>query len=374
LLTKDNPIGALRPTASCKVALSLFAVFMAALFAVMTSAPAHAESRTCKRLESQLASLGSGGGRPSRRVSRAINNQQKQIGIAKRRLRQLNCSKRRLFFFRDAHPSCKGLRGALQRMRNNIAALKARGGGNGGARSTKRQRKKIRRALRRHECGVTRSARRNQQESIADQVLGNKSKERKRKKSRRNDDAKKLAKLPVSRKTSRMLCVRTCDGYFFPVSLSTKRNIANGDAKACETLCPGTEMKLYFRKSPGDDPKKLVSVASGKPYTALPTAFAYQKSFNPNCSCNYRQAVDRNTTIAGEEKKKKVAARTAKRAVQKTAMPIWRPDSAADPETTANRRGKLDLAALGAPNEKRPFDQISQRNVRVIGETFLPSQ
>lgn len=361
-------------TASKKMTALALAIFAAVFFAALSFSSAQAESRTCKRLERQLASLGSGGGRASSRVSKAIRGQQKQIGIAKRKLGQLRCSKRRLFFFRDAHPSCKRLRGALQRMRNNLAALKARGGNRGGAKPTKRQRAKIRRAMRRNECGATRSAKRNQDESIADQVFGKKSKGRKRKKTRAVDDAKQTAKLPVSRKTSRMVCVRTCDGYFFPVSVSTKRSFANGDAKACEKLCPGTEMKLYFRKSANDDPRKLFSVANGKSYSALPTAFAYQKSFNPNCSCNFRQAVKQNKTIAGKEKRKNVAARTAKRAVQKTAMPIWRPDSAADPETAANRRGKLDLAALGAPNEKRPFDQVSQRNVRVIGDTFLPSQ
>ncbi len=341
----------------------LFAVFCSLVFVASYSSDAEAKSRTCVRLETQLASLSSGGGRPNSRVRKAIRSQLTQIKIAKKRLRQLGCSKRRLFFFRDAHPSCGRMRGALQRMRNNLAALQSRGSGR--ASSTKKQRAKIRRAMRRHQCG-TRTASR----SVVDEIFGKKSK--KNKKQPRGADA--TANRLRNHNTVRTLCVRMCDGYFFPVSFSTKKGSARGDANACERLCPGTEMELFKHKTAGQTADDMVSVATGKPYLSLPNAFAYQKSFNPNCSCNFRKALETGV-VAGDEKKQVLLKRQRTRStLQKIAMPIWRPDSTADPETSANRLGRLDLAKLGTPAQQRPFNQVSQRRVRVVGEAFLPSQ
>ncbi len=341
-------------------ALLVFAVLLSLLFATAFSTEAEANSRVCKRLETQLASLSRGGGRPSSRVRKAIKGQLSQIGIAKRRLKQLGCSKRRLFFFRDAHPSCGQMRGALQRMRNNLAALRARGSGR--TSSSKSQRAKIRRAMQRHQCG-TRTAKR----SVVDEIF-----EKKSKKKRKKSDDQTANRLRSH--GTRTLCVRTCDGYFFPVSFSTKKGAAEGDANACERLCPGTEMQLFHHKTAGQTADDMVSATTGKPYLSLPNAFAYQKSFNPNCSCNFRKTVATGV-VAGDEKEQVVIQRQqATRALQKIAMPIWRPDSTADPETAANRLGKLDIAKLGSPARQRPFDQISQRRVRVVGEAFLPSQ
>ncbi|MGI9394973.1 MAG: DUF2865 domain-containing protein [Boseongicola sp.] len=342
--------------------------FLASLF-LTDFAPetAQAESRMCKRLSAQLASLPRGGAkRSSKRVQKAIRGQLSQIKIAKRRIRQLGCSKRRLFFFRDAHPSCGRMRGALQRMRNNLDALRSRGGSSDNARSSKRQRAKIHRAMNRNRCGESRSAKRSsgdKGDSIVDQIFSNKSKKRGRK-------SRRVTKATASR----TICVRTCDGYFFPVNFSTKRGKGVGVA-ACEQLCPGTEMRLYYDKAASDDPAKMISVATGQPYSALPNAFTYQESFNPNCSCNYRQSVKAGVVAGDEQEQANVVRRRAKRAVQKTALPIWRPDGAADPETAANRRGDLDLTALGTAKRQRAGDQVAeQRRVRVVGETFLPAQ
>ena len=362
-----------RAAAFHRLAVIVVFAFLASLFfAFVTSETAQAESRTCKRLATQLASLPRGGAkRSSNRVQKAIQGQLSQIKIAKRRIRQLGCSKRRLFFFRDAHPSCGRMRGALQRMRNNLDALRSRGGSSGNAGSSKKQRAKIYRAMKRNRCGEQRSAKRSNDDSIVDQIFSKKSKNRDRKAAKRGAEANRVTKAT----RSRTICVRTCDGYFFPVNFSTKKRGKGVNVAACEQLCPGTEMRLYYDNAASDDPTKMISVATGQPYSALPNAFTYQKSFNPNCSCNYRQSV-RAGVVAGEEQKQaKVERRHARRVVQKTALPIWRPDGAADPETAANRRGNLDLTALSLAKRRPEGNQIaSQRNVRVVGETFLPAQ
>jgi hypothetical protein len=84
--------------------------------------------------------------------------------------------------------------------------------------------------------------------------------------------------------TYRTLCVRTCDGYYFPISYSTVPGKFGDDERLCQRLCPATEVALYSHRNPGEDVARAVS-SSGKLYTELPTAFSYRKQFNAACSC-----------------------------------------------------------------------------------------
>ena len=84
--------------------------------------------------------------------------------------------------------------------------------------------------------------------------------------------------------TFRTVCVRTCDGYYFPISYSTVQSRFADDQRTCQRECPATEAQLYTYRNPGEDVGQAVSLA-GQPYTALPTAFQYRKEFNAACSC-----------------------------------------------------------------------------------------
>ncbi|MDD9909760.1 MAG: DUF2865 domain-containing protein [Ahrensia sp.] len=374
--------------------MKVYALLLSALLGLVlmsiTSGSAEAQSRTCKRLETQLASLGSGSNRSNRSIRRALKQQERQIVNAKRRMQRLGCSKRRLFFFSDGHPSCGRLRGALDRMRANRVSLQRQASRGSGA-SVKRQRSRIQREMRRHQCGVRRTARRNTENSTtrragpsqradtqrqAARQAAQRQRERERRAARRKAQAekKRLAKLASTPTTSRTMCVRTCDGYFFPAKISVK-SAKKGDVKTCESLCPGTQMELFFEAEDSDDPRTMVSLTSGRRYSQLPTAFSYRSSFNPNCSCNFRQAVKKPTAVAGDELKPKARAAAAQKdAVVRIALPAWRPDLAADPDTAANRRGNLDLAALTIGDANRRVSAVSGRTVREVGERFLPTQ
>ncbi len=84
--------------------------------------------------------------------------------------------------------------------------------------------------------------------------------------------------------TVRTVCVRACDGYYWPVSYSTLTDYAYQDAQQCQAQCPGTPVDLYYYSNPGQNPEQMVSL-SGEPYTALPNAFRYRETFDPSCSC-----------------------------------------------------------------------------------------
>ncbi len=84
--------------------------------------------------------------------------------------------------------------------------------------------------------------------------------------------------------TYHTVCVRTCDGYYFPVSYSTVPSHFPEDARACQRECPATEALLYTYRNPGEDIGQAMSI-SGAPYTELPNAFRYRKEYTPTCSC-----------------------------------------------------------------------------------------
>ena len=73
------------------------------------------------------------------------------------------------------------------------------------------------------------------------------------------------------------VCVRLCDGSFFPTA-----SVSGGDA-ACAAQCPDSPTALYTMST--DRIEDAVS-STGKPYSALPVAKRYQTSFESTCACH----------------------------------------------------------------------------------------
>jgi hypothetical protein len=79
------------------------------------------------------------------------------------------------------------------------------------------------------------------------------------------------------------MCVRTCDGYYWPVAYPAKRSDFKRDASVCRATC-GAETRLYSRSGPGDDAEAMRD-ADGVSYGSTETAFAYRKGLINGCSC-----------------------------------------------------------------------------------------
>ena len=84
--------------------------------------------------------------------------------------------------------------------------------------------------------------------------------------------------------TYRTLCVRLCDGYYFPVSFSTLPTHFDRDAEACQQRC-AAPTELYFHQNPGGSVDQMVSRRTQQPYTTLRSAFRYRKEYVAGCSC-----------------------------------------------------------------------------------------
>ena len=81
----------------------------------------------------------------------------------------------------------------------------------------------------------------------------------------------------------RTLCVRLCDGYYFPISFSTRRDRFAGDASKCERQCP-TRSRLFVYRNPGEQVEDMRDL-KGKPYLSLPTAMLYRTQYIADCTC-----------------------------------------------------------------------------------------
>ena len=52
--------------------------------------------------------------------------------------------------------------------------------------------------------------------------------------------------VPVAAAPPRPVCVRRCDGYFFPVAASSGMTAEADELTACRALCPSASVALYF--------------------------------------------------------------------------------------------------------------------------------
>jgi hypothetical protein len=98
--------------------------------------------------------------------------------------------------------------------------------------------------------------------------------------------------------TYRTLCVRLCDGYYFPVSFSTLPNHFQRDAEVCQSRC-AAPAELYFHQNPGGAVEQMVSAATQQPYTSLKTAWRYRKEYVQGCSC---KEAEYQPALVGERK------------------------------------------------------------------------
>lgn len=238
----------------------------------------------CGRWRSELASLDRGGG-SAERAEAAARRQTGEINRMVAYSRSIGCDRRQFLFFGEAPPpQCTQLQRQITRMQETVEQL-LETADSGPQRGNEARRRDLTAAIDyycRASTGPDRprapfdggpgnapggSIEVSPDESAPESgVEGSPPEEETRRRA-----------TPLG---GRAVCVRSCDGFFFPLSNSPEgREGADG---MCQMLCPGTQTRAFFRQ--GDD---LAGAASldGQRYGELPTAFRYTKSFDATCSC-----------------------------------------------------------------------------------------
>ncbi len=138
----------------------------------------------------------------------------------------------------------------------------------------------------------------------------------------------------------RTVCVRLCDGFFYPVSYSTYASRFSQDATQCQQNC-AAPAELYVYRNPGQEIEQAISL-NGSAYKDLPVAFKYRKSYTAGCSC--KEAEYNPTEIEQANKKAEATPPTkggAKVATKKAAAP-------AAPAAAPGAPPPLDIDVTGA--------------------------
>lgn len=144
--------------------------------------------------------------------------------------------------------------------------------------------------------------------------------------------------------TYRTLCVRLCDGYYFPVSFSTLPNHFQRDAEACQSKC-AAPVELYYYQNPGGAVEQAVGVGSNTPYTDLKTAFRYRKEYVQGCSCKQAEYVPQSQApqqsgSAGPAPGTAPATKAAGTPPAATAAPQSQPPAAQSSDPSTGRRAE----------------------------------
>jgi hypothetical protein len=87
---------------------------------------------------------------------------------------------------------------------------------------------------------------------------------------------------PFSYSGSQPVCVRLCDGYFFPLPVAA--NGVGAQTAACNSLCPDAPTEVFYRNG-GDKIETAIS-AHGQLYTSLPVSLRYRGTSDNTCSCH----------------------------------------------------------------------------------------
>ena len=235
----------------------------------------------CVRLEGQLAAFDRGGADPARadqikQSEDAIAKKQADIDRATAQAHKSGCAGSGFFaLFSALSPQCgpitsqiQQMRGDLDRMTSDLQQLQS------GTSNQADQRRALIGQLAQNSCGAQYTAAANSQggpQGFFDALFGGGTIVNP------NGDG-------APNGTYHTVCVRSCDGYYFPISYSTLPSHFAEDQLTCRRECPAADVALYSYRNPGESMDQAVST-DGQLYTALPTAYRYRTQLISGCSC-----------------------------------------------------------------------------------------
>ncbi|WP_082143921.1 DUF2865 domain-containing protein [Nitratireductor soli] len=331
---------------------------------VVSADEAFGQSSVCRNLAAELkVATGRGSNSQARKLQNAIAKQNAQLGKVRAQIRQAQCG---FGIFGNNIAQCATLRKSASSMENNIWKLQMQLDGQGRS-SAGRDRARILASMRANRCN----------DEPAVKAVSAPAKARAARQAREADKP-----LRRSGNVYQTMCVRTCDGYYFPISFSVSKDMFGRDEKTCQARCPGAEVALYAHDVLNEESEDMVSVASGTPYRDLPKAFSYRRDgvSKKVCGC---QPTRNFSVIAGEPPA------AGSPAIGGSAAPVteeatasvgdtdsgsfYRPTPRPDPEMLA-KAIDVNAETLKAEPEAVPAPSVPSepRRVRIVGPEFLP--
>lgn len=242
---------------------------------VLLATAANAQSSDCQNLQAALASLGPSDPARSAQFVKAVQKQQYELDRTVAYAHSIGCDNHQFLFFGQAPPpQCGEIGVRVQRMQANLTQLQA---------ETERASGDARRRDLSARFNAYCRGGQQQTRGFFDNLFGGASPPQSASPLPDNQGPPVAVQDDVPRGGSKAVCVKTCDGGFFPISYSATRGRLDSLAQQCRALCPNAETTLYTY-SPSKDIDQALSI-DGKPYTELPNAGKYRTKFDPTCTC-----------------------------------------------------------------------------------------
>lgn len=166
----------------------------------------------------------------------------------------------------------------------------------------------------------------------------------------------------------RTLCVRTCDGYYFPISHSISRSRLKTDEAVCKSMYGGAGAELFFVAG-GRSAERAVSLSRQR-LAAQPYAFAYRSTFDESCQRELKSGLAHLEGVFIGRTAEATAKETAPAGLPQDTIPVpvGRTHPGQDPETLANLAGRFSVVAV------RPMDQeqiaVASAPMRRLGSDY----
>jgi hypothetical protein len=300
-----------------------------------------------------------------RRLEETADRQQGDLDRLTQQARRMGCESSGLFaIFGNQSEQCGPINSRIQQMRAQLdqtmsGLSRLRGSGNF---EQDNQRRSVLLALAQNNCGpqYAAAARTAQPGGFLDNLFGT------------------HAPDGPSGNTFRTVCVRTCDGYFFPISFATSPGRFADDERTCKKLCPAAEVALFTHRNPGEDMNQAVSLG-GQPYAQQPNAFKYRTAYDAACSCKapgqtwaeaLKNTEDRSTLEHGDIVVTEERAKQMSQPRDAQGRPT-RQTSGAKTAPAAPQAIATPPASSGDTTAEPP---ASNRPIRSVGPTFIPQR
>jgi hypothetical protein len=179
----------------------------------------------------------------------------------------------------------------------------------------------------------------------------------------------------------RSVCVRLCDGFFYPISYSTYSSHLAQEADQCQSSC-AAPAELYVYRNPGQEIEQAISL-NGSAYMDLPVALRFRKEYVQGCSCkqveynpteieaaNKRAEAEAASQPVKGKGKGKVAAKPPAPAPADAPTPAPADQAAAPASPTGDQQApQLDLDVTGSTP---PSSAAPEAELKVVPPAQMP--
>ena len=312
----------------------------------------------CMQLQQDLiaAQRGGGGGDRSElpRIDQQIAQADRVFQGSRSAMEDARCFESFFIFGRGLvrSPKCLSLNARVEDARRQLTQLQQQrqtivgGGGN------KRQQAELHQALARAGCGP--AAQKPRRGGLFDFFGGG-----------QQEEQQPEFQTPVYRSIDpngryKTVCVRLCDGFFYPISYSTYGARVGPDAERCQSNC-AAPAELYVHPM-GREIEQAISL-QGSAYMDLPVALKFRKEYVKGCSCkkaeynpaeieaaNKRAAAEAAAPAAAPTKPERAAAPASAPAPQDAPAP----QAAAPASEQAMPTLELDITGSNVPASAAP--------------------